>query len=110
MQSLNAPSRSSENRPDRDPSMVERHRIVIRGDVQGVGFRWAARALAERLHLYGTARNISDGSVEVVAEGTADALREFEAWCYSGPTGARVTAVEVTLEPARGVFRDFVIV
>lgn len=110
MTSLSEPSKNSENRRDPDPPIVEGRRIVVRGEVQGVGFRWTARALAERLHLRGTVRNASDGSVEVIAEGEPDALREFEAWCYSGPAGARITVVEVAREPAHGAFRDFVIV
>lgn len=90
--------------------MVGRHRIVIRGDVHGVGFRWAARMLAERLHLCGTAKNRTDRSVEIIVEGEPDALREFESWCYSGPAGARVTTVEVDRETASGEFHGFVIV
>jgi acylphosphatase len=49
----------------------------IRGQVQGVGFRMAAKSLAQRLHLKGFARNLTDGSVEICAQGTKDQLEGF---------------------------------
>ena len=48
-----------------------RKRIVVRGRVQGVGFRYATVSEARRLGLHGWARNAPDGSVEIVAEGDA---------------------------------------
>jgi acylphosphatase len=50
--------------------------IWVAGDVQGVGFRWWTRSRALTLHLVGWARNLSDGRVEVVAQGVeGDCLR-----------------------------------
>ena len=68
--------------------------LVIRGRVQGVGYRWWARAEARRLGLDGWVRNRADGSVELVAAGPADRLAELEALCRRGPSSARVIAVE----------------
>jgi acylphosphatase len=51
--------------------------IVARGRVQGVGFRAAAKHLANRLHLQGYARNLADGSVEIYAQGKKDTLDQF---------------------------------
>lgn len=70
-------------------------RISIHGLVQGVFFRAETQALAQKLDLTGWVRNLPDGSVEIHAEGTEDALKELEAWCHRGPPGAQVE--EVTL-------------
>ena len=66
----------------------------VTGRVQGVGFRWWTRSLGERLGVVGTVRNAADGSVEVQARGSDDALRELERLLAEGPPHARVTAVE----------------
>ena len=67
-------------------------RIV--GKVQGVFFRHSTRIEAERLGLRGFARNLADGSVEVVAQGAAAALDELHRWLHRGPARARVDIVE----------------
>ena len=61
--------------------------------MQGVFFRASARAEAERLGVGGYAKNLADGSVEVIACGDARALNELEAWLQRGPPQARVTLV-----------------
>jgi len=73
---------------------VARIRCVVRGRVQGVGFRWFVLQEAERLGLGGVVRNLRDGSVEVLAEGSADALAELERTLQRGPRSARVDGVE----------------
>lgn len=55
--------------PDTDPDEVVRLAVVVRGRVQGVGFRWWTRARGLELGLVGTATNLPDGRVEVVVEG-----------------------------------------
>ena len=75
-------------------------RAIIRGRVQGVGFRWFVVREARRLDLLGYARNQADGSVEVVAVGDAGAVDSLRARLQAGPPGARVDAVMVdALEP-----------
>ncbi|MBI1967987.1 MAG: acylphosphatase [Gemmatimonadetes bacterium] len=69
-------------------------RYLVRGRVQGVGFRWFVWRQAERLGLRGWARNLPDGSVEVVAEGPAEILVRLEEALARGPVAARVDAVE----------------
>lgn len=69
-------------------------RLIVRGRVQGVGFRWATVEQGRRLGLSGWARNLPDGAVEVVAVGPADAVERLVAWCRQGPPSARVTTVE----------------
>ena len=72
-------------------------RLVIRGIVQGVGFRHATRGEAQRLGLRGWVRNCADGSVEAVALGDDDQLDALERWARRGPPAARVDSVDVSL-------------
>lgn len=68
-------------------------RIVIRGRVQGVGYRYAMTEVAEALGVTGWVRNRRDGTVEAVAQGDHDLVERLVAWCRRGPVGANVTAV-----------------
>lgn len=76
--------------------MIEQRIIHVTGQVQGVSFRASARVVATRLGLAGYARNQPNGSVLIVAEGSAAALDELVAWCETGPAHGRVDRVEVT--------------
>jgi acylphosphatase len=69
-------------------------RFVVHGQVQGVGFRWFVWKAAERLGLRGRAQNLSDGCVEVLAEGSEQALQELERALGRGPAMAHVARVE----------------
>lgn len=81
-------------------SCVIRKHAVVRGEVQGVGFRYNARAVASRLGVAGYARNLRDGSVEVEIEGDETTVAGMIAWLRSGPTWAIVQSVDVAdLEP-----------
>jgi acylphosphatase len=71
-------------------------RLVVRGRVQGVGFRDALRREARRLALKGWVRNRADGTVEAVAVGDEAALAALQAWAGRGPPAARVAAVEAS--------------
>jgi len=84
-----------------------RVQLKITGRVQGVGFRWATQAAAERLGITGWVRNAEDGAVEAVAEGDADSIVQFVAWCRSGPPGARVDELHERQRPATGEFSAF---
>jgi len=75
---------------------------VVRGRVQGVGFREAARRQGLRLGLSGWVRNRPDGAVEVQAEGSEGALGELETFLRQGPRGAHVIGVDVSWEIATG--------
>jgi acylphosphatase len=78
------------------------YRYLVRGRVQGVGYRYFALKRAEQLALAGFVRNMPDGSVEVIAEGPDPALVEFEKNLRQGPSFARVEAVERLPLEARG--------
>lgn len=81
--------------------------LRISGLVQGVSFRWHTRRIAQSLGLAGWVKNLFDGSVEVVAEGPEEALRELLAWCRQGPELARVERVEESFSRATGEFLEF---
>jgi acylphosphatase len=85
--------------------MRRRVRIRVHGWVQGVFFRASARDEARRLGLAGFARNEPDGSVLIEAEGEAEAVDRFVAWCRHGPPDARVSSVETVDIPPTGDVR-----
>jgi len=82
---------------------MRRIHAIITGVVQGVGFRFFAKYLAERFDLSGYVRNRGDGSVELEAEGSAEAISAFLEALESGPPrAAHVSGVEVKDLPATG--------
>ncbi|MER7798279.1 acylphosphatase [Microbacterium sp. NPDC096154] len=68
--------------------------VIVRGRVQGVGFRFETRAQAERMGVSGWVRNRGDGSVEALLEGEDGAVEALLAWMEHGPAGAAVDAVD----------------
>jgi acylphosphatase len=84
-------------------------RLVIRGIVQGVGFRYAAAEAAEREGVCGWVRNARDGSVEALVQGDDAAVERMVEWCRSGPRGARVSSVEREPADVHAEFRGFTI-
>jgi acylphosphatase len=70
--------------------------------VQGVGFRYRARARAESLGVAGFVRNVSDGSVEAAFEGDDELVESMVDWCRRGPRGARVDDLEVSWQQPTG--------
>lgn len=81
---------------------VVRRRVLVRGMVQGVGFRYWTRGEARRLGVVGWVRNRSDGTVEAELEGEAFAVAELLDAVRQGPAGAAVSAVEVGNLAPRG--------
>jgi acylphosphatase len=67
--------------------------LLIRGRVQGVGYRAWATHTARHLGLSGWVRNLTDGTVEAYACGSEDTISSFIAACQAGPPGARVADV-----------------
>lgn len=86
---------------------MERLELRIRGRVQGVAFRWHARAAARRLGLTGWVRNEQDGSVRVVAEGDRGALEALADWAARGPDHAHVSGRELIWSEATGREQTF---
>jgi len=81
---------------------LKRAFVRIHGHVQGVGFRYEARARARSLGLAGWIHNAPGGSVEAVFEGDPDRVESMVEWCRQGPGGARVEEVEVSWEEPTG--------
>jgi acylphosphatase len=80
-------------------------RLVIKGRVQGVGFRYGLADEARALGLRGWVRNCRDGDVEAIVAGSPQSVDAIIAWAHEGPPGAKVSAVSV--EPATGEFAGF---
>lgn len=71
-------------------------RYLVRGRVQGVGFRWFVEREAHILGIAGWVRNNHDGSVEVLAQGTREQLSALHSRLREGPRAARVDTVDVS--------------
>jgi acylphosphatase len=86
---------------------VPARRFLVSGRVQGVGFRWHTVRAASALGLTGWVRNLPDGGVEVLAEGSPEALKALEAELRRGPLGAAVHDVESIEVEESGRFEGF---
>jgi acylphosphatase len=86
---------------------MERLHAVVRGDVQGVGFRYFVQRRAQQLGLNGWVRNNDDGSVELVAEGQREELEQLKRALQEGPRMARVDRVDTRWSAATGNLRGF---
>ena len=83
--------------------------VVVRGRVQGVGFRWFVREEARRLNVAGWVRNRADGCVEVAAEGTNDSIDALRRALEEGPPGATVASVDDVADAPDPLVRPFTI-
>jgi acylphosphatase len=86
---------------------VVTRRIVVRGRVQGVAFRWFVLRHARALGVAGTVRNRADGTVEALLQGDEPAVEALIARIREGPPASRVEAVEVEPVDDAGRFDDF---
>ncbi len=91
---------------NQNPTNV-RLRAVVQGRVQGVGFRYFVNERALELRLVGICRNISNGDVEVIAEGERGPLEALLASISNGPRMARVDNVAAVWLPATGEYTNF---
>ena len=87
--------------------MKVRAHVFISGRVQGVFFRSETRYRAMRRNVGGWVRNTSDGRVEAIFEGKKEDVEKLIEFCRRGPSGARVTKVDVQWEEYTEEFRDF---
>ena len=86
-----------------------RAQVLISGVVQGVFFRHYTSVRANELGVKGWVKNRMDGKVEAIFEGKKDKVDELIKWCNRGPSGARVTEVNVDWEDYRDEFDSFTI-
>jgi acylphosphatase len=85
----------------------KRARVIVRGRVQGVFFRYSTREMAKKLGVFGWVKNRWDGSVEAVFEGDRGGVEEMIEWCRKGPPGAYVQRVDIEWEEHLGEFDHF---
>ncbi|MHB2008129.1 MAG: acylphosphatase [Acidobacteriaceae bacterium] len=79
-------------------AVMVRH-FIVKGRVQGVGFRWFVQREAFELGLRGWVRNTADGDVEVLAAGSEEQLRKLHAILARGSRGSRVDGIEQRPRP-----------
>ncbi len=90
-------------------SDVKRAHLIIKGRVQGVFYRAFTREVAVSLGLKGWVRNLSDGNVEAVFEGSKADIESAVVQCYKGPSASSVSDIKVSWEEYRGEFDSFMI-
>ena len=88
---------------------LARLRMLVHGRVQGVFFRHATEEQARELGLRGWVKNLLNGDVEIVAEGSQHGLKILAAWANEGPRLAHVDAVEEEWTEYRGEYQAFTI-
>jgi acylphosphatase len=84
------------------PDLV-RYRVLVSGRVQGVFFRDACRRLAQENGLSGWVRNLPDGRVEAVFEGSPENVARLVDWSRHGPRLAQVENIQIYSEPPAGL-------
>ena len=81
---------------------MKRVHVIVSGDVQGVGYRYTARGVAERIGVAGWIRNRPDGTVEAEIEGSEGQGTSMLAWMDQGPPGSHVRERVVSDAPLEG--------
>ena len=89
--------------PQRRKTHVKRAEIVVSGAVQGVGFRYQVRALASKFHLAGHAKNLDDGTVEIICEGSQESITALIDKIRALKPPIEVEDVQATYSDARGL-------
>jgi len=84
--------------------------IFYSGRVQGIGFRYTVKSLARGFEVTGTVRNLADGRVEMVSEGTQEELDAFQRAVQDSEVGRFIRQEEVNWSGATGGFRGFEII
>jgi acylphosphatase len=84
-----------------------RARVIVHGYVQGVWFRQSTKDEATRIGVGGWVMNLPDGTVQALFEGEKKKVEEIVGWCHRGPSGARVTNVDIFWEPYKGEYKYF---
>lgn len=86
---------------------MQRVHIIIQGNVQGVFFRANAKKIAESLGLRGYAKNMDDGTVKVIAQGSKEKLKELIEFCKKGSEMSKVSKIDFKFEKANDEFDGF---
>jgi len=89
---------------------MKRLRVKVYGRVQGIGFRYFVKKVANKLNLDGWVKNNPDGTVEILAQGPDKTLNEFLEHCKKGPFLAKVEKIDISEDKSKGEFRGFDII
>ena len=89
---------------------MRRVRIIVHGKVQGVFFRYSVKQIADKLKVKGYARNNFDKTIEIVAEGSEEAISTIIQFCRRGPPMARVDRADMKEEKFIGEHDKFEII
>lgn len=84
-------------------------RILVKGKVQGVFYRASTKAEAQKLGLSGFVRNLSDGNVEIEAQGSQESIEKLLKWCKGGPPAAIVEDVQTKAIEEKNYSEKFII-
>ena len=87
--------------------MVIARKFFVSGDVQGVGYRFFVQRSSAAHQVRGYVRNLRDGRVEIVAEGSAKAVEAFRHDLAAGPTYSRVGTIEELVVEPSGLYSNF---
>ena len=87
--------------------MTTEAHIVVRGSVQGVGYRMHAQHHARLMGVNGLVRNLPNGDVEIIAQGESEAVERFVAWAGRGPPSGHVEGVTVERREPTAEFHAF---
>jgi acylphosphatase len=93
--------------PKREEPKIKAILVLVRGRVQGVGFRYEARSFARSLGICGWVSNLPDGGVETYAEGPEAAVVRYQQWLEHGPPGANVQSTDVSERKPSGAHTTF---
>jgi len=88
--------------PSQQQEQIRAH-VFVTGRVQGVGYRFSTVDQAKELDINGWVRNLPDGRVEALFEGSKAAVEEMIKWCHKGPRAAVVKDVAVEYEEPEGL-------
>ena len=81
--------------------------LMVSGKVQGVYYRASCLEMAQELGLTGWVKNLSNGNVEILAQGEKEKLEKLIEWCKKGPSGAMVSNINVQWDSIQKKFNDF---
>ena len=85
----------------------QRIRIFVTGKVQGVFFRQSLKVMAKKNNVFGWVKNLKDGRVEAILEGSEEQIGRLLEWAHRGPANARVDDVEICNEKFANEFSKF---
>lgn len=88
----------------------QRVQVYYSGHVQGVGFRYTVKSLVSGFDVTGTVKNLPDGRVELVAEGSKDELEAFQQAIRESEVGGLIRGEQAILQETNGALRGFEII